>query len=149
ITRAEEQLIARHAAELLATTPGLDRVVELGSGSGEKLARLLAALPDGGAGLTAHLVHISPRALELSRRTLGALGGLRVVTHAMTYEAGLDAALAARDGDGAALVLFLGSNLGNLDAAASAAFLQVIRRRLRPGDALLLGADLVKPEAEL
>src|SRR4029453_9175009 len=45
--------------------------------------------------------------------------------------------------------LFLGSNIGNFDRPAAGEFLAEIRGALRPGDALLLGADLVKPEAEL
>ena len=47
------------------------------------------------------------------------------------------------------LVLLLGSNIGNFDTPAAAAFLACIRSALAPGDLLLLGADLVKPEAEL
>jgi uncharacterized SAM-dependent methyltransferase len=47
------------------------------------------------------------------------------------------------------LVLFLGSNIGNFDAPAAVDFLRRIRRALAPGDQLLLGADLVKPEPEL
>jgi uncharacterized SAM-dependent methyltransferase len=47
------------------------------------------------------------------------------------------------------LVLFLGSNIGNFDPPAAREFLARIRRALRPGDALLLGADLVKPEKDL
>mgnify|MGYP003694423487 CR=1 FL=1 len=45
------------------------------------------------------------------------------------------------------LVLLLGSNIGNFDAPAAHEFLRAIRGALAPGDALLLGADLVKPEA--
>src|SRR5581483_2947419 len=48
-----------------------------------------------------------------------------------------------------ALVLLLGSNIGNYDPPGAAAFLRGVRARLRRGDALLLGADLVKPEPEL
>jgi uncharacterized SAM-dependent methyltransferase len=47
------------------------------------------------------------------------------------------------------LVLLLGSNLGNFDTPAAAAFLDRIRRALSPGDLLLLGADLVKSEPTL
>ncbi|HEY6049850.1 MAG TPA: L-histidine N(alpha)-methyltransferase [Thermoanaerobaculia bacterium] len=39
--------------------------------------------------------------------------------------------------------------MGNFDPPAAHDFLSKIRFALRPGDALLLGADLVKPEAEL
>jgi L-histidine Nalpha-methyltransferase len=47
------------------------------------------------------------------------------------------------------LVLLLGSNIGNFDAPAADEFLQRIRAAIAPGDSLLLGADLVKPEREL
>jgi L-histidine Nalpha-methyltransferase len=47
------------------------------------------------------------------------------------------------------LVLLLGSNIGNFDAPAALDFLRRIRLALEPGDLLLLGADLVKPEPEL
>ena len=47
------------------------------------------------------------------------------------------------------LVLLLGSNIGNFDAPAALTFLGRIRAVLQPGDLLLLGADLVKPEPEL
>jgi uncharacterized SAM-dependent methyltransferase len=47
------------------------------------------------------------------------------------------------------LVLFLGSTIGNFDRPAAAQFLVDVRSRLLPGDALLLGADLVKPVEQL
>jgi L-histidine N-alpha-methyltransferase len=46
-------------------------------------------------------------------------------------------------------VLFLGSNIGNFDPTAADALLGDFAQSLQPGDALLLGADLVKPESEL
>ena len=46
-------------------------------------------------------------------------------------------------------MLFLGSNIGNFDPPGADAFLRGIRARSRPGDALLIGADLVKPERDL
>ena len=45
--------------------------------------------------------------------------------------------------------MFLGSSLGNFDPLASYRFLQTVRRLLAPGDHLLLGADLDKPEPQL
>ncbi len=47
------------------------------------------------------------------------------------------------------LVLLLGSNIGNFDTPAAHAFLRRIRATVSPGDFLLLGADLAKPEREL
>jgi len=71
------------------------------------------------------------------------------VTHQATYEAGLAEATARRPARGRALALFLGSNIGNFDPPGAAEFLRTIRSALAPGDALLLGTDLVKPERQL
>ncbi len=147
ITRAELRLLDRHAADILAGLGPRPRVVELGCGNGEKLATLLR----GGAEADhhAHLIDLSPAALVRAEQALTADASrrTRVTTHCATYEDGL-LALPLEDG-APTLVLFLGSNIGNFDGPGAAAFLAAIRRALRPGDALLLGADLVKPERDL
>jgi dimethylhistidine N-methyltransferase len=148
ITGAEIRLLARHAPSLWSAMSPLDRIIELGVGDGRKLAALLSARPRGLPPVQVDLVDISAAALETASRTLARLGGTRVVCHEARYEAGLEDASgeAAR---GRALVLFLGSNIGNFDPPSRDALLRHIRACLRPGDALLLGADLVKPEREL
>jgi L-histidine N-alpha-methyltransferase len=50
---------------------------------------------------------------------------------------------------GRRLVVFLGGTVGNLEPPARHAFLAGVRAQLAPGDALLLGADLVKDAARL
>jgi L-histidine N-alpha-methyltransferase len=153
ITRSETRLLEAHAHEIVSrlcpstsiagdATP---TIVELGCGSGEKLVILAEALQHAGARARVHLIDISSQALEQSERTLGRLRHISVVGHRDTYEVGLWNAAAERDG-GPMLVLLLGSNIGNFDAPAADDFLGAIRAALAPGDALLLGADLVKPE---
>jgi len=149
ITRAESRLLARFASEMVAPLEDPVTLLELGSGSGEKVAVLAEALRNRRRRVAIHLVDISPAALELSERTLGALEHVSVVGHRATYEDGLRRAARERPLEGGLLVLFLGSNIGNFDSPASLEFLGEIRRALRPGDALLLGADLVKPVDEL
>jgi dimethylhistidine N-methyltransferase len=124
-------------------------LTELGCGSGEKLAMLAEALRLRRRPVAVHLIDISPSALELSERTLGRFEHVSVVGHRATYEEGLRHAAQDRPPGGAMLVLFLGSNIGNFDPPAAREFLSEIRRALRPGDWLLLGADLVKPEKDL
>jgi dimethylhistidine N-methyltransferase len=158
ITRAETRLLEDHALEIVSRvclpspralhddwTP---TIVELGCGSGEKIVILAEALQAVGARARVHLIDISSQALEQSERTLGRLRHISVVGHRETYEVGLRTAAAAREG-GPMLVLLLGSNIGNFDAPAADEFLHAIRGALAPGDALLLGADLVKPERQL
>ncbi len=148
ITRAEGRLLSRWAAQVVAPLTDPLTLVELGCGSGEKIAMLAEALRSRRRPVSVHLIDISPTALEQSERTLGRFEHISVVGHRATYEEGLRRAAAGR-GRGTMFVLFLGSNIGNFDPPASHEFLSEIRRALRPRDALLLGADLVKPEREL
>jgi L-histidine Nalpha-methyltransferase len=158
ITRAEHRLLDRHAGAMVGRLGGLSLLVELGCGSGDKIAVFASALApadrpaNGGRarpGPTVHLVDVSEKALELTRRTLARVGSLPVVSHRATYEDGLRRAVHERPARGSALVLFLGSNIGNFDPPAALSMLREIGRALRPGDGLLLGADLIKPESEL
>jgi dimethylhistidine N-methyltransferase len=148
ITRAETRLLGTHGGEILAAAGPLDSIVELGSGSGEKLATILAVRRPP-APLTLHLIDLSGTALSLSERTLSPLEDVRIVLHQAAYEAGLEELRAQDDSLGRALVLFLGSNIGNFDPPGAEEFLRTIRSALAPGDSLLLGADLVKPAAVL
>lgn len=149
ITRAELGLLSRHAAEVAAELPDPLTLTELGPGDGEKIALLAAALVRDRSALATHLIDISQSALDQTERRLGRYEGVSVVGHRASYEEGLRRVAKGRNGDGGLVVLFLGSNLGNFDRAAAAEFLAAIRGTLRPGDALLLGADLVKPESDL
>jgi L-histidine N-alpha-methyltransferase len=151
VTRAETQLLATYGREILSALPGLTRVAELGPGNGSKLAVLLKTRPASQRHLRVELVDVSPAALETAAATLRGADGLFVVGHRTTYEGGLHLISAATDTEraGRTLVLFLGSNIGNYDPPADGRLLAHVRRSLAPGDALLLGTDLVKPEADL
>jgi L-histidine N-alpha-methyltransferase len=89
---------------------------------------------------------VSAKALDQASHALAVLDGVEIVKHQTTYESGLSevAQTGART-----LVLFLGSNIGNFDRPGADEFLRTIRAALDPGDDLLVGADLVKPECEL
>ena len=150
ITRAELGLLERHASGILASAGGSPMVVELGPGSGEKLAHLTAAAAAGRQEpLDVHLVDISEAALDLARRTLLRAGAARLTLHHGPYEVGLRQAMTVRREGEPVLVAFLGSNIGNFDPPDAAALLATIHDALAPGDALLLGVDLVKPERNL
>ena len=148
LTRAETALLTQHATEVFAALSPLTRIVELGSGSGEKLATLLTA-GHRGPSLDLHLVDVSKLALDTASRTLSAFEGVRVVTHQAPYEAGLEQVVCEGVAGGRTLLLFLGSNIGNFDPPGADALLRLIRAALAPGDGLLLGADLMKPERDL
>jgi L-histidine N-alpha-methyltransferase len=149
ITRAESALLGAHAADIFNRLEPLSRIVELGPGSGEKLRTLLQGSGARRARLDVHLVDVSQTALRSSMQTLGSIDGVRIIEHATSYEAGLAEAAAQAARPGRTLVLFLGSNIGNFDPPGAAELLRSIRGALREGDALLLGADLVKPAEQL
>jgi L-histidine N-alpha-methyltransferase len=147
IARVERELLRLHAHEIFARVNDLSTLVELGPGNGEKLMTLLGA--ERPHPLDVHLVDVSVHALDAASRSLSAHVDLAVVSHRATYEVGLAEAVRERRSGGRALVLFLGSNIGNFDPPGVAAFLLGVRAALSPGDALLLGVDLVKPADEL
>ena len=151
ITKAERRLLERHGREIFAHADPLSTLVELGPGSGDKLAALVSAGGARGQRLAVHLVDVSAAALELATRTLAALDrpDLAVFPHQATYESGLVDAMSRRESAGRALALFLGSNIGNFDPPGADAFLLGVRASLASRDTLLIGADLVKPEADL
>lgn len=148
VTRAEAQLITAHAPGVFAALPRLGRIVELGAGNGVKLRRLLGAR-EGATPLHVELVDVSRAALDAAARELRGLPGVAVTGHHATYEAGMELAARSATASAPTLVLFLGSNIGNFDPPSADALLRHVRVCLRAGDALLLGADLVKPEADL
>ncbi len=143
LTRCERALLERYGTDIAARL-GCPRVAELGSGSAKKTRLLLehcsAARP------TTYLpIDVSREMLVLSAERMADLPGLTVTGLWGRYEAGLDR---LRDDGGAPVaVLFLGANIGNTTADERSALLARIGATLRPGDALLLSADLVKPAA--
>ena len=148
ITRAETALLRAHRRAILEAAGRHARIVELGPGNGEKLATLLQA---GSSAVSrhVHLVDVSATALEAATARLRRVPGVEVSTHVARYEVGLHEVAANRRDAETLLVAFLGSNIGNFDPPEAAALLRQIRAELRRGDTLLIGTDLVKPEAQL
>jgi L-histidine Nalpha-methyltransferase len=148
LTRADERLMRRHAADIVACLEPPVRVAELGSGSGRKTRWLLEAFslrqPT-----TYCPIEISPTALARCANDLGQIDRVSIVGFEQPYLDGLRAAASGRDIEDHLLVLFLGSTIGNFDRDAAERFLTEVRRILISGDALLLGTDLEKPLAQL
>ena len=146
ITRTEQQLLLVSRRAIFDRLSPVSTVVELGPGSGEKLVTLLEERSE--QDLTIHLVDISAAALDKAMRAVAACCALPMVVHQATYEAGLSE-MSVSASAGRALVMFLGSNIGNFDPPGADAFLRGVRRAVGSGDGLLLGTDLVKPDADL
>jgi L-histidine N-alpha-methyltransferase len=147
-TRTESAILSQHADEIVKFLPGCQTLIELGSGSAEKTRKVIEALLRSQPTLLFVPIDISASALEESSRGLLQMyPAIRIEAYAADYFDGL-AALKPVDA-GPALMLFLGSNIGNFEKQAAGEFLRAIRNVLRAGDALLLGADLKKDRKTL
>ena len=146
LTRAERRLLAR-VVPAWARRSGARTLVELGAGSASKSRLVLDALR--AAGTLERYVPVDVSAEFLAQ-----------TAHALRAEyPALDVApLAADFTTGVALpdelarpllVAFLGSTIGNFPPDEGAALLRGVADGLRPGDRLLLGADLRKEVARL
>ncbi|MFF4319584.1 L-histidine N(alpha)-methyltransferase [Streptomyces sp. NPDC001568] len=141
-TRAEREILLERAQEI-ASASGARTLVELGSGSSEKTRHLIEAMP---ALRTYVPVDVSESALAgAAEALLAEHPGLDV--HALLAD--FTRPLRLPQSQGPRLVVFLGGTVGNLRPAERAAFLASVRAMLSPGDALLMGTDLVKDEAVL
>ncbi|MFF0450797.1 L-histidine N(alpha)-methyltransferase [Streptomyces sp. NPDC004609] len=141
-TRAEREILIGRAPEIAAAT-GARTLVELGSGSSEKTRHLLREL----TGLHSYVpVDVSESALTgAAEALLEAHPSLHV--HALIAD--FTRGLVLPGTPGPRLVAFLGGTIGNLLPAERAEFLRSVRTLLEPGDALLLGTDLVKDASVL
>ncbi|MGW6214978.1 L-histidine N(alpha)-methyltransferase [Streptomyces sp. NPDC055109] len=136
-TRAEQELLVARAGDIAEAT-GARTLIELGSGSSTKTRYLLDALP----GLHTYIpVDVSESALRDAGRTLAReRRGLSV----QALIADFTCRLTLPTAPGPRLVALLGSTIGNLLPPQRLAFYACVRTLLEPGDALLLGVDLVK-----
>ncbi|MEU1309409.1 L-histidine N(alpha)-methyltransferase [Streptomyces cinnamoneus] len=141
-TRAEREILIARADEIAAATHART-LVELGSGSSDKTRHLLRALRE----LESYVpVDVSESALSGAAATLLAEHPALTV-HALVAD--FQYGLALPDVPGPRIVAFLGGTIGNLLPPERATFLAGLRSGLAPGDALLLGTDLVKDERVL
>lgn len=148
LTRADARLLKANAEAIAAALPGQFAIAELGSGSGIKTKWILEAFARRGP-TNYFPIDVSGTALESCSLTLRTIPGVRLTEVHATYLDGLAQALEQRSAGQRMLVLFLGSTIGNFDFPAARGFLSQLRTLLSPGDALLLGADLVKPLSQM
>lgn len=139
-TRAEAEILDAESPAIAAAT-GADTLVELGSGTSQKTRMLLDALRD--AGTLRRFVPFDVDAVMLETAGAGIqhdYPGVEIAAVCGDFEQHL----AEIPGGGRRLFVFLGSTIGNLTAEPRAGLLAELAAVLQPGDALLLGTDLVK-----
>ncbi len=123
-------------------------LIELGAGDATKSTYLLRYLLEQKADFTYLPIDISANTITYLNAALpGALPGLKITGLNGDYFDMLKQAaqLSARR----KVVLFLGSNIGNMPINDAEAFCIELRRHLSPGDSVLIGIDLKKNPATI
>jgi L-histidine N-alpha-methyltransferase len=144
-TRTEEALLARIADDVVARVAPTE-LVELGSGAGRKIALLLEAMGRGGRPARLVLFDINSLFLDASARRIAARFPDTDV-HRVIGDFTRD--LTVLGPGGGRLAVFLAGTIGNIHPDDVPRFLARVARQLEPGDALLVGLDLVKDVARL
>jgi dimethylhistidine N-methyltransferase len=146
LTRTELALLARHLPEIAAAAGPRVRVIEPGSGEGQKTRMLLAAL-DRPAGYLP--IDVSREQLEANAEALRReYPGLEVQPVHGDYTRAIELPV-ARAASARAFVFFPGSTIGNFEPEEARRFLARFGELAGPGAMLLLGADSNDDEASL
>ncbi len=140
LTRIETALLARHARALRART-GPVSLVELGAGSSQKAGLLLEAASH--AGDVPRYIAIDVCRLALRRGQMELARTQPRVT-AVGVHGRFEQAVALLPAVSPAMVLFLGSTIGNCSGAEATHLFESLFHQLSPGNFCLLGLDLVK-----
>jgi L-histidine N-alpha-methyltransferase len=145
LTRTERSILAAYAAEMVerAGAGAKLRISELGAGSAVKTCLLLNAAMERQGAVVYEPIDVSGSALrEAAERIRGEMAAVAVAPRVMDYTNGLHFE-PTRDGE-KRLVLYIGSSIGNFEPNDASQLLRRVHARLRAGDAILLGIDLVK-----
>ncbi|MCB9245480.1 MAG: L-histidine N(alpha)-methyltransferase [Flavobacteriales bacterium] len=145
LTRAETEILEEQGALISNYVKENDKaleVIEFGSGDGMKTAILLRKL--GAGGISYSPIDISMHVLRLSYENLSdQVPEIIVDPIEASYDEALDILL-SRPRSGKRLILFLGSNIGNLAMPEAQKMIRGMAKILDEGDHLLLGVDIKK-----
>lgn len=140
-TRTEMRILERHAGDMAQCAGESVQLIELGSGSSQKVGLLLDALASPSAYLP----------IDISREHLRAAAS-RVATqypdvevHAICADYCARFTLPELESDGRRVAFFPGSTIGNFEPARAREFLAHWSRLLGSGSYMVVGVDLAKP----
>jgi L-histidine Nalpha-methyltransferase len=158
LTRAETEILERHARDIASLFQGDVCVIELGSGNAVKTRLLLEALLSGRRVRYVPIDIWRPVLEESAANLLQRFPPLEIVAVAAEYHEGLRHLRRKTSevsetsevlGDRPRLILWLGSNIGNFTREEAGTFLGRIRDTMTPADRMLVGVDLRKDSAVL
>lgn len=145
LTRAETEILNEHADEIMQRVQPRE-LIELGSGSSRKTQILIEAMHHVGSGNTYVPIDVSEAALRDAAQALcDDYPWLKIDGLVGDYMVDLDKV----PRHGRRLIAFLGSTVGNYVPTLRYTLFRTVAAALDPGDALLLGVDLVKDVSEM
>lgn len=149
LTRAELEIFTQKTAQMIEHLELDSRrhfeLIELGAGDGTKTKKLLAAMNANSVSYDYIPIDISSNALEtLVANVSKDLPNISIKPRQGDY---FECLHSLKNSDHPKVVLFLGSNIGNMPDDIACQFLQHLSDNLNAHDKLLLGVDLIKPAA--
>jgi L-histidine Nalpha-methyltransferase len=148
LTRTERSIFARYADEILECA-GYRAVtmIELGAGTAAKTGLLLRAAVRRQGTVDYVPIDVSESSLSAAKEHIESdIPGVHVASRVGDYTKGVDEIPVAGQ---RRMVLYIGSSIGNFEPGDAVQVLGEVRRRLAPGDLLLLGVDHVKDRRTL
>lgn len=139
--RTEKQILKRISPALMRSYNGFE-IIELGPGDHSKISILLSAA-EGVKGNPVHYLplDISQPALRSSAEILvRSFPNLEIEGYALDFISQVEQIRRKQP----AMICFFGSTIGNFEWEEALKLLRNISRQMKPGDAFLLGMDLVK-----
>jgi dimethylhistidine N-methyltransferase len=141
-TRTEKSILNHYSAQIVDKCDKVNWLVELGSGISEKTDSLLCEFHKKGKTFNYIPIDVSDIIIDSGKKLLEKYDRLSVTGILSDYERGLS--LVSKVENGAKLILFLGSSIGNFEPVEIDAFLSMTRQTLGDADFILIGFDLVK-----
>lgn len=146
LTDCEFDILSRYKAEignLFAKGNKKFKLIELGAGDGKKTKILLKHFSENGFDFTYQPIDISKNVLDGLEKSLHQeLPGVHIETQQGTYFEALEK-INAENGT-RKIILFLGSNIGNLLHPQAIEFLRSVQELMQQDDLLFIGFDMKK-----
>ena len=146
LTNCELEIFKTQKEDILAAFTSKDKsfeLIELGAGDGMKTKILLSHFKNRQAEFTYIPIDISKKAMDdLTETIKKELPGIEVRGEIGDYFHCLDQI--QLNGSTRKIILFLGSNIGNMNKKESVSFLKKLRLFMNPSDLLFIGFDLKK-----
>jgi L-histidine Nalpha-methyltransferase len=141
-TRVELEILKNNSREIARATGSPISIIELGAGTATKTGTLLRAFSPRQMRVKYFPVDISPAALAEAKKKIREACPVALVRPVVAdFSNGFHF---LKSIPGRKLVLYLGSSIGNFDWNDATGMLRKVHEQLLPGDALLLGTDMVK-----